>query len=78
MAAGAAVVVVALQEIEVGGGSVAMAAAKDVLMMRQQVGPGSLNTHLVAVPAELVGCCSLMLSTSSQPATVTRAAGAGQ
>ncbi|KAK9832480.1 hypothetical protein WJX81_000147 [Elliptochloris bilobata] len=36
MASGAAAVVVALQEIEMGGGSVAMAAAKDVLMNRQQ------------------------------------------
>ena len=50
MAAGAAVVVVALQEIEVGGGSVAMAAAKDVLMKRQQVGPGPLRHSF--------GCCA--------------------
>ena len=53
MAAGAAVVVVALQEIEVGGGSVAMAAAKDALMKRQQVGPGPHRHSL--------GCCSLAL-----------------
>ena len=50
MAAGAAVVVIALQEIEVGGGSVAMAAAKDVLMKRQQVGLAHIDTHLNATP----------------------------
>ena len=53
MAAGAAVVVIALQEIEVGGGSVAMAAAKDVLMKRQQVRPGPRGNTL--------GCCTLAL-----------------
>ena len=50
MAAGAAVVVIALQEIEVGGGSVAMAAAKDVLMKRQQVGLAHIDTYLNAAP----------------------------
>ena len=33
----AAVVVIALQEIEMGGSSVAMAAAKDALLKHQQV-----------------------------------------
>ncbi len=37
LSANSAAVVVALQEIEMGSGSVAMAAAKDVLMKRQQV-----------------------------------------
>ena len=35
----ASLFVVALQEIESGGGSLALAAAKDALLTRQQVGP---------------------------------------